>query len=254
MIYLTGDTHARFSRLIHSKPLRTLTREDTVIICGDFGGIWYADERQARALNRLGRLPFTLVFLDGNHENYDLLETYPTAPWHGGTVQVIRENVLHLMRGEMYEIEGRRFFAMGGAACHDLWNGVLDPEAPDFVERFRYLRSRGAFFRVKGASWWPQEVPSEEELEHGRETLRANNMEADVILTHCAPNAVQQQIKRILQNDTYPENRLTRFLEEVRTQCSYRAWFCGHYHHEMDFDRLHVLYEPIHPLDEYLDS
>lgn len=254
MIYVTGDTHASFERFYHTGALRRLTKQDYVIVCGDFGGIWYGDQRQERTLDRLAKLPFTLLFTDGNHENYDLLEQYPVTDWHGGRVQVIRESILHLMRGELYTIEDKTFFVMGGAACHDLWNGVLDPADPDFVARFRYLRQRRAFFRVKGASWWPQEVPTQAELDHGWETLQAHGLQADVILTHCAPTGVQREIKRILNNDTYPENRLTDFLEQVHSQCAYRTWVLGHYHHEMRFGRLNVLYHRVLPIEALLEA
>lgn len=42
MIYITGDTHSVFSRFEEDKFLiqREMTKEDYVIICGDFGGVW----------------------------------------------------------------------------------------------------------------------------------------------------------------------------------------------------------------------
>ena len=42
LIYITGDCHADFSRLLIEKfPIQTeITKDDYVIICGDFGGIW----------------------------------------------------------------------------------------------------------------------------------------------------------------------------------------------------------------------
>ena len=43
--------------------------------------------------------PFTTLFVDGNHENFDLLNTLPERQWNGGRVHVVREHVLHLMRG-----------------------------------------------------------------------------------------------------------------------------------------------------------
>lgn len=248
MVYLTGDTHARFDRFDSPSIRRRLTGEDYVIICGDFGGVWYSDEKHEAVLDRLAGKPYTILFADGNHENYDLLATYPQQEWHGGRVQAIRANILHLMRGEIYDIDGRRFFVMGGAACHDLWNGVLDMEAPDFMERFVDLRSRGAFFRIKGVSWWPQEVPTEAELQRGWENLCNAGKRVDVVISHCAPTRIQQDIIRILQNDTYPRNALTDFLQRVYDECSFDQWYCGHYHHPMNFDRLHVLYRSILPL------
>ena len=58
------------------------------------------------ALDWLERLPFTLAFVCGNHENYDALARYPVAEWRGGKVHCIRPHVLHLMRGQIFELEG----------------------------------------------------------------------------------------------------------------------------------------------------
>ena len=78
----------------------------------------------------LAQKDFTLLFVDGNHENYDLLAEFPVQMWHGGKVQMIRENVIHLMRGQMFNLQGRRFFTFGGARSHDIVYGILEPDDP----------------------------------------------------------------------------------------------------------------------------
>ena len=43
MIYITGDTHGEFGRRFNTQNFpeqKTMTKDDYVIICGDFGGIW----------------------------------------------------------------------------------------------------------------------------------------------------------------------------------------------------------------------
>lgn len=65
------------------------------------------------------------MFVDGNHENFDKLYQYPEKDWHGGRVHEIRPNVLHLMRGHVFDIQGHSFFCMGGAMSHDIDNGVV---------------------------------------------------------------------------------------------------------------------------------
>ena len=247
MVFITGDTHGRFERFDegfapHGK---LLTCEDCVIICGDFGGVWYQDDAHERKLNHLATLPYTILFTDGNHENYDLLATYPQREWHGGKVQAIRANVLHLMRGQIYELEGKSCFVMGGAASHDVWNGILDPDAPDFEETYYALRKRRAFVRIKGVSWWPQELPSAAEYQEAWDNLRAHGNRVDVVISHCAPTSVQREICWELNNDTYSENELTDFLQRVYGECSFDAWYCGHYHRELEIDKLRVLYESV---------
>ena len=39
----------------------------------------------------------------------------------------------------MYEHNGRKFFTMGGASPHDIQDGILEPDDPDFKEKFQQL-------------------------------------------------------------------------------------------------------------------
>lgn len=119
MIYITGDIHGSPERLgVHSfYEQKEMTRDDVVIICGDFGMVWEESGESASErywLKWLEDKPFTTVFVCGNHENFDRLYQYPVKEWHGGKVHEIRPHVLHLMRGEIFDIEGLKFFAFGG--------------------------------------------------------------------------------------------------------------------------------------------
>lgn len=144
MIFVTGDCHGNFERF---KPKyfpkqAQMTKRDIVICAGDFGGVWFGDGRDEAALDWLESLPFTLAFVCGNHENYDALERYPVKDWHGGKVHRIRSHVLHLMRGQVFELEGYHFFTMGGAKSHDTEDGILEPGAPDFERKLLMLQRK----------------------------------------------------------------------------------------------------------------
>ena len=114
-----------------------MTKRDIVICAGDFGGVWFGDGRDEAALDWLESLPFTLAFVCGNHENYDALERYPVKDWHGGKVHRIRSHVLHLMRGQVFELEGDHFFTMGGAKSHDTAKNAaqLNQVVTDLLEK-----------------------------------------------------------------------------------------------------------------------
>ena len=159
MIYVTGDCHGNFRRFQSDcfPEQANMTKDDTVIITGDCGGVWFGDSRDDETLDWLERLPFTLVFVCGNHENYDALARYPVAEWRGGKVHRVRPHVLHLMRGQIFELEGYRFFTMGGAKSHDIEDGILEPDAPDFERRLMTLqRKPRARYRINHISWWAQ--------------------------------------------------------------------------------------------------
>ena len=239
MIYVTGDTHGNFRRFQPEYfPEQTnMTKGDTVIIAGDFGGVWFGDSRDDETLDWLENLPFTLVFVCGNHENYDALERYPVAEWHGGKIHRIRPHVLHLMHGQIFELEGYCFFTMGGAKSHDIEDGVLEPGSPDFERRLIMLqRKPGAKYRVNHISWWAQELPSDEEYAEARRNLEQRNWQVDYIITHCAPTSIVRRESRHNEAD-----RLTDFLQEIQDKTDYRYWLFGHYHDNRMIDTKHIL-------------
>ena len=128
-IYITGDTHGDFQRFgsKYFPQQKEMSRGDYVVIAGDFGGLWDGSQKDQYWLDWLNKKPFTTLFVDGNHENFDLLNTLPEKEWNGGRVHVVREHVLHLMRGQVFDFGGLAWFTMGGAASHDIQDGILDP-------------------------------------------------------------------------------------------------------------------------------
>jgi len=159
-VWITGDTHQEVKRFnTRNFPEQLEFPEDNkdaniVIVAGDFGLIWKWDGEDANErywLDWLESKPFTTVFVDGNHECFPRLNEFPVTEWHGGRVHEIRRNVFHLMRGEIYSIEDRTFFAFGGAASHDMADGILDADAPDWREKAKALRDDDRFmYRIKG--------------------------------------------------------------------------------------------------------
>ena len=214
MIYATGDCHGNFRRFQpeYFPEQAGMTKNDMVIIAGDFGGVWFGDSRDDETLDWLERLPFTLAFVCGNHENYDALERYPVAEWHGGKVHRVRPHVLHLMRGQIFELESYRFFTMGGAKSHDTNH------------------------RINHISWWRQELPSDEEYIEALQNLERYNWQVDYIITHCAPTSIALMGSRHNEAD-----RLTDFLQEVQERAKYHYWLFGHYHDNKAIDEKHIL-------------
>lgn len=227
-IYMTGDTHGDFRRFLPERfyEQETLTKEDIVLICGDFGGVWYGDERDSTDLDWLEGRPFTTAFVAGNHDNYDALRRFPLEVWNGGQIRRIRPTVILLERGQIFDLCGKKFFTMGGASSHDIQDGILEPDDPLFERKFQTLDAKGAAFRVNHLSWWKEELPSEDEYQEARANLEKANWTVDYIMTHCCPTSVQDELSR----GFYQADALTDFLEEVRQQCRFKYWFFGHYH------------------------
>ncbi len=224
MIYVTGDTHCRmdFQKLrTLSQQHKELTKKDYVIIAGDFGGVWFKSDLE-KDLNLYSSLRFTVLFVDGNHENFDLLNAYPVSEWNGGKVHKIREDIIHFMRGQVFEIECRKIFTFGGATSID------------------------RAFRQEGKSWWKEELPSFEELDEGFKNLEKYNYKMDYIITHsCDEKALWYPPLRTrqFQMDIYPENA---FLSNFEEKVEYKHWYFGHYHMDGQLtERKTVVYNQI---------
>lgn len=247
MIYITGDTHSNFIRFNEDNfPVQEeMTKDDYVIICGDFGGVWTFEEesnREKEALNWLNNKKFTTLFVDGNHENFTRLYNYPVKEWHGGKVHKIRESVLHLMRGEIFDINNKKFFAFGGAKSHDIQDGILNL---DEEEKIYQYRKRGAYFRIRDYSWWDLELPTKEEMENGIKNLEKANYGIDYIVSHCCPTNIQT-----LLNLSYKKDILTDYLQEVSEKCEFKKWYFGHYHDNRQINsQFALLYTDIVPLE-----
>ena len=181
-------------------------------------------------------------FVTGNHENYDALRKYPLAEWRGGSIRRIRPSVILLERGQIFDLGGKRFFTMGGASSHDIQDGILEPDDPQFKRKYRRLDASGALYRVNHLSWWKAELPSEEEYQTARAALDRVGWEVDYIITHCCPTSVQDE----LSGRFYKADPLTDFLDEVAERCAFRNWFLGHYHvNSVIREKFAILYEQI---------
>ncbi len=89
----------------------------------------------------------------------------------------------------------------GGASSHDIRDGILSPASPDFEKEYWLKRRTGQIFRVKGVSWWPEELPSDDEYQEAMANLDKAGWCMDCILTHCAPTSIARKIDPHYQLD-----------------------------------------------------
>ena len=254
MVFVSGDIHGNpFSRFstdafYEQKEFSGDKDENVCIICGDFGIVWNNEEtkEEKHKLDWLESKSFTTVFCDGNHDNIPRLDSYPVKEWNGGLVNEIRPHVLRLKRGEVYTIQGKKFFAFGGASSHDIQDGILDPADFDSYEEFRKTwkqwEKEWKMFRVKNITWWEQELPSEEEMQNGINNLEKHDWKVDYIITH-SPSA---SIIALLGQGLYEQDILTKYLEDIRSKTKYKRWLMGHMHiNQAVNDKDILLYEQI---------
>lgn len=234
-IFATGDIHGKIDigKLTTSglaKAGVAPTEEDYLVICGDFGLVWAWQGQTPEErywLDWLGKKPFKkILFVDGNHENFERLNALPVEEWKGGKIHRVTDRVYHLMRGQVFDIDGKLVFTLGGA------------------------RSVDREWRVENKTWWRQELPDEAELLEAERNLEKHGWRVDFAVTHCAPSMVQHRIDL-----SYAPDRLTNFLDYLRDRLDYDEWVFGHCHVDMDFDDgFRALYERIVPLGSELAS
>lgn len=239
MIYVTGDTHGSFARVKDCIDIVRRKGGQYLIILGDFGLIWEVSDRGIHKESRRNCIlskyaearGVQVLFIDGNHENFNRLLAFPKVDKFGAVVGQIEENIFHLQRGYVYTVENNQIFTMGGGISIDKNQ------------------------RQENVSWWPQEMQSKAEQDRALDTLDACNWKVDYILTHSAPmQAASMLNKTLTQSGYYGELKMntlsaeSKFHSVVYERATFKGWYFGHYHQDYDSGNLHVLYTRVLPL------
>jgi predicted phosphodiesterase len=231
-IFITGDTHGDIDlEKIEDFPLKNeLKKDDYMIIAGDFGGLWSGSKKgieygytkydgedidyshDENIINYFNNQPYTTLFIDGNHENFDLLNSYPVKTWNGGKVHMISNSIYHLMRGQVFNIGGRKILTIGGGESVDKQ------------------------IRREGVSYWKEELPTVNDIKEYIKTIKANDCKFDYVITHCCAN----RFHKYLDLQFNKTDILTDFFESMEDKIKYDCWFFGHYHQDKEIDDKHV--------------
>ena len=131
-----------------------------------------------------------------------MLNKYPVVDFCSGRARQISENIFQLIRGGIYEIEGKKIFAFGGGDDEEL-------DVNDFRECEEFKR-----------------LPSDEECEHARKILSESENKVDYIMTY----DVGFKMRGFLEMESNCFNNLHAYLNEVSTSCSFKKWFFGCFH------------------------
>ena len=213
-VFVTGDIHGHhdIGKLNSSnfKEGRNLTKEDFVIILGDFGLV-FNNERTTQEqhwLDWLNDKKWTTLFFRGNHDNEPKLNSdLKEVQMFGGTVSQIDDlSIYRLLDGYSYVVDQMKFLILGGAFS---------------IDKYR---------RTEGRDWWPTEEMTFLETKQAFETLKENNFSFDYILTHDAPS----HVKDVLFSHHTENSYTNRFLDEVflENPLEFKHHYFGHHHQD----------------------
>lgn len=203
MIFITGDTHGEvdFWKL-HVLRNKNLTYEDYLIICGDAGICW-SPRTLPQCLHLYNSLGCTVLFIDGNHENFDMLNSCQLVEFNGALMHRINKHIFHILRGEIVTIEGNTFLCLGGAISID--------------KMYREFR----------VSWWPEEEITNHDIDNAICNLKKHNNKVDYVITHCCDTST------VVSAFGFRRDVCTDQLMFIDKVAKYNHWYFGHYH----FDR-----------------
>jgi len=220
MVYLTGDIHGRPDNLLRLAENR-IEETDTLILLGDVGANYYGNRRDRLIKYELSSIKGIVLCIHGNHEmRPHTIPSYKEKEWNGGIVWYEEEfpNLLFAKDGEVYEIENRRYLALGGAYS---------------VDKFYRLE--------KGYGWWSNEQPSEETKSSVNEKLAS--LEVDIVLSHTCPyRYIPTEMFLPFIDQSTVDQSTEEWLGEIESRIDYKAWFCGHWHIDKRIDKMHFLF------------
>jgi DNA repair exonuclease SbcCD nuclease subunit len=222
-IYITGDTHGGINaRKLYSSNFpnyKNLTRNDYLIIAGDFGYVWDNSEIEKNLRKEINNKKFTTLFVDGNHENFELLNTFPIINKFNGRARQIDDNIFQLLRGEIYEIDNKKILTFGGASS-------IDKEC-----------------RQEGISWWKEELPNYAEIDNLYSNLEKHNNKVDIVITHTCPSGIIEAV--VEDENRYGYDLCNKLFEDVRESIEFDKWYFGHFHKDMEIGKYRALFDNV---------
>ncbi len=212
-LFCCGDIHNPIdvSKLnMFNWPLqKELTKEDILIVLGDYGLIWDKDwsKEELWWAKWYTNKKCTVCFVDGNHENFNRINKLEEVDFYGGKAGVAYSDdngtIYHLKRGEIFTFEDKKVLIIGGASSVDKHH------------------------RKENISWWPEEELSKEDEANAVNNLEEIDYKVDFILTHTCPTDIAQQ----LTNEIVKTRGITSsFLDFVQKFTEFKGWHFGHYH------------------------
>lgn len=275
MYYITGDTHGQYPDIRDRVKSNNLTKDDVLIVLGDFGANFYMTLRDNGFKGKCDRLGPTIFAIHGNHEaRPETISSYKTKEWKGGIVYYEEDypNILFAKDGEVYDFDGKSVFVCGGAYSVDKYyrafraalygyatipteifskievlvnNGTLSSEDKKIVDK--YLNKMPSDL----LAWWKDEQPSAKTKKLCEKVLEDHNWKVDYIFTHTSPEKFEPTEMFLAGlNQENVDKKTERWFNKIENKLNYKKWYTGHYHTNKTVnDKFQFLYEEVQVLN-----
>lgn len=209
-VLICGDLHGQLNGLEAACQKAKNTDCDLIIQLGDFGFI-FNDDMTVHVEKILSYYQIEMFYLDGNHENFDLMEQmgiYNDSPF----LFQVTDHLSYLPRGCRFSLGSASCMAFGGASSID------------------------RAFRSHGIDWWPQEAVTQEQID------KVSDEHVDILFTHDVPGSppnlmsklnnskISKEWKEQLPAAEEQRNLLYQLKQKVKPAYIYH----GHYHVNYD--------------------
>lgn len=235
-VVVCGDTHGVLDTLKISnfqESSQRLDDGDYLVICGDAGIVW-DKETLAESISYFESFGTNILFVDGNHENFDMLNSYKTTVWNGGKVHKISDKIYHLKRGQVFNIAGKTFLTLGGADSTD------------------------KELRTQGLNWWREESFDYDDFEEAYLNLQKYDFKVDYVISHSPNNELLQKVYEQLTccGESVPyylqkklkQTQTSNILQDVKEKITFKKWFCGHLHIDENIEKYTILYSYLYEI------
>ena len=223
-VYITGDMHGDIERL-YDKQFRKLKKNDVLIVCGDFGYIFDGGKLENETKKFFATRKFVTAFVEGTHDNLDKINSSRVTVWKGGKVHRIEGNLLHLMRGQIFKIDGNTFFTFGGGES-------IDKD-----------------IRIEKKLWWREEEPTPAEMAEGAKALDEVGCKVDYIITHEPPSLVKSAML-LRSGNADRVNKINGYFEELDRSLTFKNWFFGSLHEDKRITEHHTcVFQKLIPIE-----
>lgn len=205
-ILVTGDVHGDILLLLEM--VRSIENDEMLFVTGDFGLFWFDinsnSDKYTILNNMLESKNGYIVFVDGNHENHNFINRAEISEFCDAKCHKLLPRVIHIMRGEIVNIDGIKIFCFGGAYSVD------------------------RFWREKNKTYFEEELHDENEYDNGLNNLINADLKVDYIITHTCQRRFVKKLGQ--RHNAVEEIKLQNYIQWIVDNVEYKKHYFGHWH------------------------